>query len=102
VHLDAHAVLQTLENIIIEFACSDEFEMRSSNLHQIPDLMRTFEFKLITYLEIYHKLVEQNVHEEEADEDEDKAAAADEKKVYDVQADFLKIVQTKFGAILSK
>ena len=87
---------------MIEFACSDEFEVRSSNLHLISNLMRTFEYKLMAYLEIYHKLVEQKPKKEETDENEEKAKAVDEKKAYDVQADFLKIVQTKIGAILSK
>ena len=43
---------------MIEFACSDKFEMSCGNLNQLPDLMRTFEYKLMAYLEIYHKLVE--------------------------------------------
>ena len=92
IHLDAHSVLQTLENILIEFTCSDEFEMRSGNLHQLPDLMRTFEYKLMAYLEIYHKLIEQNVYEEELDEKGEKVLVVDAKKAYDAQVDFLKII----------
>ena len=51
-------MLNTLENIIIEFACSDDFERRMGNLTQISDLMRAFEYKLMAYFEIYHRLIE--------------------------------------------
>jgi hypothetical protein len=76
--------------------------MRSANLHQLPDLMRTFEYKLMAYLETYHKLVEKNVHEEELDEKGEKVLVVDAKKAYNAQADFLKIIQTKVSGILSK
>lgn len=57
---DEKAVLNTLENVIIEFACSDEFELACNNLSTIFDVMRSLEYKIMTYLEMYHKIVEQN------------------------------------------
>jgi len=95
-------VLKTLEDIIIEFACSDDFEERSNSLHKVPDLMRTFEFKLMAYLEIYPRLAEQKVHVESEDEEEGKSATVDEKPAYVAQSDFLKVVQVKMSTILSK
>ena len=53
-------MLNTLENIIIEYACSDEFEIATGSLSTVFDLMRQFEYKVMTYLEMYHKLIEQN------------------------------------------
>lgn len=64
-NVDEKTVLNTLENIIIEFACSDDFERRMGNLNQISDLMRAFEYKLMAYFEIYHRIVEQNPLEED-------------------------------------
>ena len=48
--------------------------------------MRAFEYKLMAYFEIYHRLIEQN--------------PLDEDKKYEVQADFLRIVQLKISSIL--
>jgi len=92
--LDEKTVLNTLENIIIEFACSDEFEIGLGNLRIISDLMRAFEYKLMAYLEVYHKLIEQNPLRDEGDQIQTKD--------YEVQPDFLKIVQLKISALLSK
>ena len=58
--LDEKTVLNTLENIIIEYACSDEFELGLNSLHLTSDLMRAFEYKIMAYLEVYHKLIDQN------------------------------------------
>ena len=55
-NLEPKRVLSTLENIIIEFACSDEFELCLHSLRQTSDLMTTLEYKLMTYLELHHKL----------------------------------------------
>jgi len=65
-------VLNTLENIIIEFACSDEFELACNSFGTIFDLMRSFEYKIMTYLEMYHKLVEQNPLGDSDEEEESK------------------------------
>ena len=87
-NVDEKQVLNTLENIIIEFACSDDFEERSGNLQLISDLMRAFEYKLMAYFEIYHRLIEQNPLEDDDAGEEKK----DQGPRYEVQADFLKIV----------
>ena len=64
-HIDEKIVLNTLENIIIEYSCSDEFEETTSNVHAIYGLMRHFEYKLMAYFEMYHRLIEQNPLKEE-------------------------------------
>jgi hypothetical protein len=56
--VDEMKVLRTLENILIEFLCSDEFEEKSGNMLQIHDLMMDFEFKLMAYFELYHRLID--------------------------------------------
>lgn len=55
--LEAKSVLTALENIIIEFACSDEFELSLHNLRLTSEMMKTFEYKIMAYLELYQKLV---------------------------------------------
>jgi hypothetical protein len=55
--LEPKSVLTVLENIIIEFACSDEFELSLHNLRLTAEMMKTFEYKLMAYLELYQKLV---------------------------------------------
>jgi len=55
--LEAKSVLTALENIIIEFACSDEFELSLHNLRLGTEMMKTFEYKIMAYLELYQKLV---------------------------------------------
>ena len=55
--LEAKSVLTALESIIIEFACSDEFELSLHNLRLTSEMMKTFEYKLMAYLELYQKLV---------------------------------------------
>lgn len=69
--MDEKQVLNTLENIIIEFACSDDFEERTNNLAMISDLMRAFEYKLMAYFELYHRLIEQNPLAEDDEQEED-------------------------------
>ena len=57
-------VLTTLENILIEYLCSDEFEMRISEISTVFDVMREIEYKLMSYLDLYHKLIEMNAVDE--------------------------------------
>ena len=89
--MDEKQVLNTMENIIIEFACSDDFEERTGNLAMISDLMRAFEYKLMAYFELYHRLIEQNPLAED-DEQEDGQIKKDQSPKYEVQPDFQKIV----------
>lgn len=94
VTLDEKTVLNTLENIIIEFACSDEFEIGLNSLRLTSELMRTFEYKVMAYLEVYHKLIEQNPLADDG--------PSQIQKDYEVQSDFLKILQLKFSTLFSK
>lgn len=51
--------------------------------------MRNFEYKIMAYLELYHKFIEQNPIEGETQK-------------YEVQKDYLTIIQTKIGEILER
>jgi len=82
---DEKVVLQTMENIIIEFACSDEFEASMASLTTLYDLMRSFEYKIMAYLEMYHKLIEQSPIDDEQE-------SGQRIKQYEAQADFLKVL----------
>jgi hypothetical protein len=93
--VDEKVVLNTLENIIIEYVCSDSFEIQLGSLSTIFDLMRSFEYKLMAYLEMYHKLIEQNPLSDEEEKD-----TPDNR--YEAQEDFIKMVQVKICAILQK
>jgi len=91
--------LINLENIILEYLCSDDFEQRSNNPHLAPEQMRVFEFKLSAYFEVYKKTVE-IVEEKPDDEGQDQKKINDNK--YQCQKDFLTVVQNKICFVLSK
>lgn len=82
--LDEKTILNTMENIIIEYACSDEFELALNDLRLAPELMRAFESKIMAYLELYHKLIEQNPLADEG--------RTQLQKDYEVQGDLLKVL----------
>lgn len=81
-------VLNSLENIIIEFVCSDQFEIEMNNLQTVFEIMRQLEYKLMTYMEMYHKLIEQNPISEPSDEE---ILSPSMRCKYQVQADFVKL-----------
>lgn len=58
--LDETRVLLGLEDQLIDFLGDDDFEIRSFDTQSIQELMREFEYKIIVYFEIYHRIVEQN------------------------------------------
>ena len=94
-------VLTTLENILIEYLCSDEFEMRMSTITSVFDVMRELEYKLMNYLDLYHKLIEQNAVDEMSNDSKEEQKSGSNTKKYETQADFIKVVQIKICAILS-
>ena len=96
--IDEKTVLNSLENIIIEFACSDQFEMQANNVHEVYSLMRAFEYKLMTYFEMYHRIVENNPLSEDDLEEHDATLSVK----YEVQPDFISVVQQKICFVLSK
>ena len=69
---DLPNMLRQLEDQIIEFVGSDEFELKMNDANTISDLMRATEYKIQAYYQIYHKLVEQQPKTAEATESKDK------------------------------
>ena len=94
-------VLTTLENILIEYLCSDEFEMRMSTSTSVFDVMRELGYKRMNYLDLSHKLIEQNAVDEMSNDSKEEQKSGPSTKKYETQADFIKVVQIKICAILS-
>lgn len=51
-------MLKQLEDAIIEFVCSDDFERRMNDTTAISDLMRATEYKIQAYFDAYQRLVD--------------------------------------------
>ena len=74
-----------MEDQIVEFICSDDFEQELTDVLAMNQNMRDLEFKIIAYLDLCNKLgqLHEDVEIKHAD-------------------DFVKVVQSKFQLILEK
>jgi hypothetical protein len=88
-NIDHTKVLTCLEDTIIHYCCSDDFELKMASVHSMQGVMRVFEYQLMAYFDLYHRVVENN------------PLNGDQSK-YEVQSDFIKVVQQKICWILSR